>query len=189
MSGTLPPEIVSLIAQLESSSAEAHALLASASPEQLTRRPAPGKWAAAECLEHLAVSNARYVVVIRKILAKTSPTEGAPRFTHTLFGRLWKTMMEPPVRVRLPAPKLFRPPVEMRRLEEIVAAFDSAQHDLIALLHEAAPFDFSAVKMYSPVSKRLKLNLWDGFTLIAAHERRHLWQARNVLRQKVDGRR
>jgi hypothetical protein len=27
------------------------------------------------------------------------------------------------------------------------------------------------------------MNLWDAFRILAAHERRHLWQARNVAKE------
>ena len=54
---------------------------------------------------------------------------------------------------------------------------------LLELLRRADGVDISRAKVTSPLSKLLKLRIGAAFAILAAHGRRHLWQARQVRRQ------
>lgn len=52
--------------------------------------------------------------------------------------------------------------------------------EFIRLVREAAGLDLSRLKLSSPASDYVKLNAAAAFAVSLAHERRHMWQARNV---------
>ncbi|HSN68328.1 MAG TPA: DinB family protein [Thermoanaerobaculia bacterium] len=177
---SLPPPLISLLAQFEAATAEASALAGSTTEEAFTTRLDAKRWSAADCLAHLSATNERYVRRLERIIAEARPSD-SPRYVPTLVGRLFKAQMEPPVRLRLPAPKVFVPPGAIRSRAEVLAEFQESQARIARAIESAAALDFSRVKMRSPASRFLRMNLWDAFQVIVAHERRHLWQARRAI--------
>ena len=63
----------------------------------------------------------------------------------------------------------------------VLEDFLQANEELIRRIRTANGLDLKRAKVPVPGSRRLKLSLGQGFALMAAHSRRHLWQARQVL--------
>jgi hypothetical protein len=61
-----------------------------------------------------------------------------------------------------------------------VAAFAAAQRRYLQSVSAASGLRLSKIKVNSPASPLIKLTLEEAIALMAAHERRHLWQARQV---------
>lgn len=176
----LPTEIEALNDQYRSIAQEGRLVVEGLTDDELARRPADGSWSIAECLDHLVTTNRSYLRKMGRVIAENAPQSARPQFRHTLAGRWMRRMMEPPVKRRLRAPQKFRPASERRPAAETLAEFLAVQDELIAFSRSAAELDVAKVKFSSPVTRLLRLNLWDALNIIAAHERRHLWQARNV---------
>ena len=62
-----------LIAQYAAGYDEVVSALAGITPEQLTAHPLPGKWSAAEIVQHLADSEMNSAIRIRKLLTEDAP--------------------------------------------------------------------------------------------------------------------
>jgi len=62
----------------------------------------------------------------------------------------------------------------------VVTSFQAHQLDYIERLGRANGLDLSRARVISPVSKWLRFSLGTLFAVIAAHERRHLSQARRI---------
>ena len=77
------------------------------------------------------------------------------------------------------APKSFAPASESR-LAESRDAFLALQGEFQERLTRADGLDLGKVKARSPVSRHIKFSLGKAFAAIAAHQRRHLWQARQL---------
>src|SRR2546425_11202373 len=99
--------------QIAAVKAEAQRLLAGRSDAEFNRRPAPGRWSAAECLDHL---NA-----IRKVLPAIDRTIAGARarglrsdgpFRYGWVTRWMIRAFEPPPRRRFKNPKLLEPAPE-----------------------------------------------------------------------------
>jgi hypothetical protein len=58
--------------------------------------------------------------------------------------------------------------------------FFTMQEALRARIRGANGLDLSLTKLRSPLASRLIVSLGAAFRIILAHERRHLWQARDV---------
>jgi len=87
--------------------------------------------------------------------------------------------VEPPPRFRVKAPGVFRPGPATPlagTLEEFVALQEHFQQRL----HDAEGLHLRRIRVPSPAFRRLKIGLGAAFAVIAAHQRRHLWQAQQV---------
>lgn len=87
--------------------------------------------------------------------------------------------MEPPVRFRVAAPKAVVPDAG-RPVAEVMPTFLALQDRFQEHLAAADGLDLGRVLVRSPPSKYVKLSLEQAFVSMAAHQRRHLWQARGV---------
>lgn len=175
------PELRRVGEEIEAIKHRAADLVGRLSDEQLAWRPAPNVWSIADCLAHLNVTNELYAKQMRGSIeqARGAGLTGEGPFRHGWLGDLLVWTMEPPARLRLPAPKIFRPPAS-EPPRETVERFTRMQDELQELLRAADGIDLGRAKVASPESARLKLSLGQAFRLITAHERRHLWQAGKV---------
>jgi hypothetical protein len=165
------------------------ALVAGLSEEELQWRPRIGRWSIVECLDHL---NAGWMVLAkldRKIAeGRTAGILEDGKFRGTWFGSLYVRAAEPPVRlVRVRAPRGLRPRDNPASVE-VVPRVLTLQDEFVLRVRAANGLDVGAIRMSSPISRRLKMTLGEMFAFLAAHERRHLWQAANV-RGALAGRR
>lgn len=175
-------ELEDLARQLESVNAEAIAMVESSKPEALVRHPAGGGWSAADCLAHLAKTVRLYNPKIEAAIdeARKAGLTGTGPFNYGLLGKFFLWVLEPPVRMKVKAPPPFHPAqgvTAQQALEDMVT-----QHkEMLRLMESADGLDLGKVKVQSPASDKLKLSLGAAFGSMAAHGRRHLWQAKITL--------
>jgi hypothetical protein len=177
----LSPEIDDFRQQFERLSAEADALVMPLSDEQFTFQPAPDMWSVAQCIEHLNVTARLYLPKLDEAIADSirRGRYGEGPFSYNWIGRFAVRSMEPPARMKMKTPQLFQPPPARTR-HEIMAAFRAYQVQFIDRLRQANGLDLAAAKVRSPAGRWIRLPLGCAFAVMAAHERRHLWQARRV---------
>lgn len=157
------------------------ALLAGLTDEQFNWRPAPGAWSLAQCLGHLSVSGALYLDSMEAAIAEAHKrgTRGRGPFKHGLLGNVFVRSMEPPAKLKVKNPRAFTPPPE-QPLAEGSRAFFTVQDRIVRALQAANGLHLAKVKVPSPITPLVKLSLGQCFALLAAHERRHLWQAERL---------
>lgn len=176
------PEIADLLAQVEAARAEARALCEGLSDEQLLWRPAPGAWGIAECLDHLALAGGWFVKQAGHGLADARARglrAGGP-YRLRLFDRLAAGVLEPPVRaLRVRAPRGAEPAATLDP-RAVAAAFDQLQDSLAERVRECDGWDLRRARTRSPWHPAIRLSLGGLLQVTLAHERRHLWQARQV---------
>jgi hypothetical protein len=178
----LAPEVDDYRQEFERLAGEADALVAPLTEEQFNWNPSPGAWSIAECIDHLNVTARVYLPRIDEGIAEAvrRGLYGEGPFTHDLVGRWFVRLMEPPAGIRIKAPSTFQPPPRRSR-SEIMAGFRAYQVQFVDRLRQASGLDLRRAKVHSPTSPWIKISLNSGFALMAAHERRHLWQAQRVL--------
>jgi hypothetical protein len=178
----LAPEVDDYRQQFERLAKEADALVAPLTDDQFNWSPVPGAWSIAECIDHLNVTARLYLPRIDEAIAEAIRrglyAEGP--FTHDLLGRLFVLSMEPPAKIKLRAPEVFRPGAPRAR-SEIMAAFRAYQVQFVDRLRQANGLDLRRARVHSLASSWIRVSLNSGFALMAAHERRHLWQAQQVV--------
>jgi len=156
----------SMLDQIEAIKTEGRAVTAGLTDEQLNWHPAEGSWSILDCLEHLNVGVTKTLPAFDRSIAEgraKGQTSNGP-FRYGWFARMVAGSMEPPPKWRMRSPKLIRvAPATTRRSAEVLPEFDLAH-----------------VRVISPVNRLLRMPLGSYFNFILAHDRRHLWQARNV---------
>lgn len=178
---TLTPEIEHFRKQFERLSADADALVSPLSDEQFNWHPSPGAWSIAQCVDHLNVTARMYLPMldagiadaIRRGLYAPGP------FQYNWFNRMVAGSMEPPYRLKTKSPKAFQPPPSRPR-QDVMAAFRAYQVQFIDRLRQANGLDLTRARVASPVLTWWRMPLGTGLAFTAAHERRHLWQARRI---------
>jgi len=183
-----PLDSGALAAQYDAATAEAEALAAGLTEAQGRWRHRPGAWSVAECLSHLAVLNRTY----RDGFARTvAEARAAGRTGHgpwrlSWFGRAFTRAMGPVtgrgLGRKLPAPAAYAPPSDVT-LAGALADFREVQAALVARVRAADGLDLGGILVRSPAWPMLRFSLLTAFAALAAHERRHLAQARRVMAQ------
>jgi DinB superfamily len=178
----MKPETTRLRDELAEVVRRGHELAARVDDATLMRRPAPKSWSVAENLEHLSATAATFGRRIRRKLEATTVTNMVMPEKRTIAGRVWLSLVEPPVRLRLKVPAAALQPGEIVSRESLLVRFDETHAMLIALLDESDAYDRMSVRIPTPFAKRITVTLLDSFAVLAAHGRRHLWQAERALR-------
>ena len=185
MAGThlaLTPEVDEYRQQFERLAVEADALVSPLTEEQFTWQPAPAAWSVAQCIEHLNVTARMYLPQLDEGIAEAirRGLYGEGPFAYGLVGGFFVRTMEPPAKLRVRAPESFQPGPRRGRAE-IMAAFRAYQVQFVDRLRQSNGLDLRRAKVHSPAITWIKMSLGAGFALMAAHERRHLWQAQRVI--------
>ncbi len=174
----------SLEQELQEATERAKRLADTTEPRLFTVRPHPSAWSAAECMAHLSLASESFLPILKKAIddgrEKGLTSESAP--SMELIARLLKWFLEPPVRARVKTAAPFVPRA-VRARADAMAEFGSLQTQLIDLLRAARGLAVAKMKVKSPFDSRLSYNVYSAFRIIAAHERRHLWQAEQAVAQ------
>jgi hypothetical protein len=151
------------------------------SPGDLAWRPSPGSWSIAECIAHLNATNARYALAIEAGVgqARRRRLQGPAPVQHGWLERLMLKNMEPPVKRRFRAPRAFLP-ASNEGLDTLMREWDATHHKLLELAAGCHDLNVNRVKVPSPANSLMRIRLGSAFAILAAHDRRHLWQAEQV---------
>jgi hypothetical protein len=168
--------------ELNAAMQRAWALVSSTEPRLFTVRPHPTAWSAAECLAHLSLSSESFIPVLREAIddARARGIRSAKDPRMDVLGKLLKWFLEPPIRKKVKTRAPFVPR-SVRAKAEAFGEFSSLQSKLVDLLEECRGLDLRRIKVVSPFDKRVRYNLYSAFKILAAHERRHLWQAEQAI--------
>jgi hypothetical protein len=184
------------IAALESAFArnarDARALVDACDETTGTWQPRPGSWSIAECLDHLAVGNRVYLAAMRPS-AEGARERGRLRrgpAVPGLLGGWFVRSLEPPARpgLRVRAPRAIQPRPSPP-LADASQQFFASHQEVERFLAEFADLDLAGVGFPNPFVRGVRFSLATGLHVLAAHERRHLWQAGKVfgLRTSASG--
>jgi DinB family protein len=174
-------EIESDSDQLLSIRQDALGLMSGLSDVQFNWQPGPGRWSMAGCFDHLNKSAAQLFIPNIDTAIAAATTQGLKSdgpFAYSALERWAVHTSDAPARMRFKAPKNVRPAASLR-LEEVRTAFIRWQDEIAARLRQADGLDLRRAKYTWPFWP-LKWSLGASFQLMLAHERRHVWQARQV---------
>jgi hypothetical protein len=183
MAATLPPDLQMLEEALDASERDARVLVSGLTDTLGAWRAEPGSWSVAECLDHLATANRVYLAAMRPA-ADRALSEGRERRGPAqpgLIGGWFVKFLEPPVKARTKskAPSKIRPRTAPA-LHDASTAFLASQDEVRTFLRAYAGIDLAGVRFPNPFIRGVRFSLATGLHVIAAHERRHLWQAWRV---------
>jgi hypothetical protein len=164
---------------------QASELIAGLDEARFNWRPFAQGWSIEECLAHLIIVGQWEIGAIEAVIdkARKRGLTGHGPFQYSAIDRFLVDQTEPPVRSPLPAPRRFAP-LHGQPVTAVMPTFLHLQSQLILLLERAEGLDLRRVKVATPILPVLKMSLGMMFAQIAAHERRHLQQAKRV-REKL----
>ncbi|HXV85498.1 MAG TPA: DinB family protein [Gemmatimonadales bacterium] len=174
-------EVGDLVSQFEAIAADAKALVEPLPEAVFNRQPASGGWSVGQCMEHLNITE-RAMLANMRPAAQAVQLSGTPASQPTRHGWLMGWFigtMEPPVKRRIRTRSGFIPPATLVK-DAVLGEFLRLHQEVLRMLREVDGRDLSA-KVQSPFSRFLRYKLGSAFALMAAHDRRHLWQARQAL--------
>ena len=177
----LEPELAACQRQLTAIEHEADRVLDGLTVQQLEWRERDDTWSVADCLNHLVVTGNESLPRIRVAMADARSRGLLKRgpFRHGLLGNWLVRAMDLPPRIKVRAPKAYRPAANAP-VSDIRDGFVRLQRELIDAVTEADGLDLARITVTNPVSHWFTLSLGQEFAFTAAHERRHLWQAARV---------
>lgn len=153
------------------------------------RRPAENVWCIGECYSHLNAFGEQYLRQIRGGVGKagnmTVPDSGHP-FTLRLLVKWVVWLYAPPYKMKMKTLKPFHPQSKAdldkdRVLEEYLDLQDA----LISEIRQAetARIDLDRIKVRNPLLRFIRMRLSECFAVVEVHQRRHMWQAEQILHQ------
>jgi hypothetical protein len=177
----MEPELDALDQQFGVIQRDADQLVAGLSELQLTWRPRPGAWSIADCLAHLVTVHSKEIATLRHAVmeGRAKGRIGRGPFKYSVISRWFVKSMEPPVKTKFKVPKVYVPPPNPDP-RTAIEDFRKTLVEMKQLLRDADTLDLAKIKVPSAVTKLLRMNLGARLALFAAHDRRHLWQSRNV---------
>jgi hypothetical protein len=167
--------------QLLSIRQDAQGLMSGVSDAQFNWRPAPSRWSMGECFQHLNRCAAKlFVPGIDSAIAtaRSKDFRNPGPFVYPALQRMFLRTSEPPPRMRFKAPALVRP-AQATPLAVVRQEFLEWQDQIAERIKQADGLDLLRARARSPL-RVWKWSLGTFFAVTLAHERRHIWQAREV---------
>lgn len=149
----------------------------SVSDDVWTKRTPAGGWSPAECITHLTMTTDSYLKLFADAQARVPAGATQPAsYGRGIGGRLLEWILEPPYRTRSKTIAEFVPNANAPK-HESMASFRRSQKELLAWMKSVESIPLDRVIVTSPFNANLKYNAYAALRVIAAHQRRHLWQA------------
>jgi hypothetical protein len=173
----ISPQLAAIIRELENISTGWKKLVAEIGQEKLWQRPTKGGWSVAECIDHLTTTTRQMVPPLLSLLS-TAPAGQEP-YSMDLKGRLLVWFMEPPYRIKFKAVANFQPKATNK---DVLAEFLKSQTIAVDAIRQCNGLALNKMKFVSPVDERMSYNAFAAVKLLPAHQRRHFWQAQQIIK-------
>lgn len=176
-------ELQAMLEQIEANKREGKAVAAGLSDARFNWRAGPEKWSIAECLQHLNLAVTKTLPAFDKAIAegRANGRLAPGPFRYGWFSRWMVASMEPPPKRRMRTFPIFALPAGASyQSGDVLPQFDAVRDQLAERVRQADGLDLSRIRVVSPVNRLLRLPLGAYFNFVITHDRRHLWQARQV---------
>jgi hypothetical protein len=175
------PELEIYLEEIRYVRQDVAALVANLTDAQFIWRPAPDRWSIGECFEHLNLTAAAFLPAIDAATAdaRARNLRSDGPFVYPLLDRLFVASNEPPPRRRVRTFKPYRPAPQLTR-DAVMGTFSDWQERLAERIRAADGVDLRRARRRSPILPLVRWSLGTMFAGVLAHERRHIWQARQV---------
>ena len=151
----------------------------------LQQQPSPGKWSAAQVLEHLNFYARHYITAIEQKLHlnQSGPTaDFHPGWLGSYFTKIMKPNEDGRISKKMKAPANATPS-EQPDAKKMLDEFISHQHHLLNLLQIAKTANLGYIRIPTSINRFIALKLGDTFRFFIAHEQRHFVQINATLKR------
>ena len=177
----LPADLQELVDEFLAVEGDAGRLVEPLDDEQFNWSPRPGAWSIGQCIDHLNVSNRTYFDALSAAVerARAGGLRRTGPITSSWFGRRFVAMLEPPVRMKTRTLKAIRP-ADRRHKAEVWPEFVRQHTHLRGCIVGWAEIDLNRAVFQNPLGPFGWLRAGTAVRIMAAHDRRHVWQASRV---------
>jgi len=150
---------------------------------QINWKPSKEKWSIGECINHLVITHKLYNSKIKELQPSFEDISNRSfKFKHTLNGRMILKYVDPNSTTRTKTFKVFKP--TMRQINtSIVRFFSEEVESMISFVENLHGVDLTKLKISSPVTKLLRMNVGDALLINLYHDQRHLNQAEKIINE------
>ena len=150
---------------------------------QFNWKPSKEKWSIGECINHLTVTHKLYNSKIKELQPSfEDSSNGSFKFKHTFSGRMILKYVDPNSTTRTKTFKVFKP--TMRQINtSIIRSFSKEVELIISFAEKLHGVDLTKLKISSPVTKLLRMNVGDVLLINLYHDQRHLNQAEKIINE------
>lgn len=145
----------------------------------LTIKPAPDKWSAEECLQHLTVMWQTYKPQFDKGMPKARPRTH-DNYKMGWFGKWFSEKMKPIESGGMKTSKIFEPS-NYRSEHKAVQRLIQVQDEMLDYIDKLEGIDINKSRITSPASRLISLKMGDAFEIILNHQDRHWLQAKKAM--------
>lgn len=167
---------------IDAVSAEVKNTFSNLNAEQLNTKPSPAAWSIGQVLDHLVVINESYYTVVHNVrngFYKAGWFGSRKMMTSFWYNMIYKSI-HPDNRKKSKTQPMWEPATSDISAD-IVQRFLMHQERLKSFIDECSDLIANDTVIHSPAAKFITYTIGDAFTIIAAHEQRHLIQAKEVL--------
>lgn len=174
-------ELQSMLDQLEAIKQDGAAVAAGLTEAQFNWPPGRGRWSIAQCLAHLNFGVIEVLPAFDRAIAegRTKGKTSSGPFRYGWFSRFMIREMEPPPKRRMKTP-MKGSAGGHHRASDVLPEFARLRDELARRVRQSDGLDLAGIRTISPVNRLIRLPLGAYFAFILAHDRRHVWQAREV---------
>ncbi len=140
------------------------------------------KWSVLECIEHLNLYGVFYNPEIRKSIEK-SISKPSETFKSGIIGNYFVKTMLPKKKLNKMKTSKDKNPLGSSLNINVIDRFLSQQKEFLELIKKSKNVNLTKTKTAISISKLIEMRLGDTFRFIVAHNKRHITQAENVLKQ------
>ena len=157
------------------------------SDQDWKKRPGPGRWSPAECVEHLNLTSKAYLALLPDAVLRAKKRGGPAKKQYRRDALGWfMSMMIGPLRhlgkfrvVPIKTTAEFVPK-RGRSKTQIISDFVKLQAELAAVIRSGDRLPLDEVKIVSPFGGRMKYSAYSALVIIGRHQHRHLLQAEDA---------
>lgn len=156
----------------------------------LLQQPKPGKWSAAQVLEHLNIYARYYINAIETSLHHNQSGQSVnfkPGWLGNYFTNLMKPTDDKSIKSKMKSPANAVPSAQPD-VTAMLSEFINHQHHLLNLLQIARTANLEYNRVPISLTTLIKLKLGDTFRFFIAHEQRHFLQIEKTLKQVEENR-
>lgn len=179
----MPQELKKIYDEFSQMKKDSSAFLSMVKENEFNKRPADNGWSIAECIDHLIVTGVDYCDTyekgLKKLEEKNLRYSGEMKFSW--IGTKFIGNVEPPVKKKFKSPGKWVPDSKINKTKA-TEAYLQLQDRWMELVERSAPWDLTKIKLPSPAVSWIKFSAFVILEVNAAHQRRHLEQAKNVKR-------
>lgn len=154
------------------------------SEKQLNWRPSANKWSIGDCFDHLLITHKLYYDRMKNAVEEKSKVAGTVRgseiFQHTLPGKMILKSVDPENSKKLKTFKVFKPAGKSVSTD-IVFDFAKEVDNMRLLAENLREVNLGRIKITSPLSRFIRMNIGDALMINLYHDNRHLNQAKDIL--------